>query len=517
MSNFSAKILILRTNLLATAATSLLILGGCGGGSNSSSGTAGVNSMPTTVAPTTGTTGGSTTGDVAVMFTDGPTSAFCRILATVERIDLLGPSGSTNVFTGPVTVDLLRLRNYTDLFSARTNVPIGTYSKVRLTLSDLALVQCDSAGNPEPASSWEHPHLPGNGKLDLNPRSTFEVVGGETLMIRLDMDMGKSLFLHQTGNGKWQFRPVIFCDTIRPARDKLVRVFGAAGIVNGMQFQLCPLRPAASTDSGSTKPAPGTECLTVYTDGKTGTFDQAGNPVGSSAIATGDLLTAIGFLSLYDNADSDTLRNNLRLDAAVVELGNRDTFKRIVGQVVSAPGNNDLFVFEPTLVPTPLNSTAPTIDVRLQSGTRIFALGSNQELTAVALQPGTFGQVDGVFTDPANSVDPLKSSLIVLAQNTTPAVSLLDAVIESPIPPDDDTVAATRRFTVDNVANPNGACVKTDVGTRYLLITETATSSDTTEITFADLMAGDKVDVYGANDATEPACVLADTIQKYAP
>ena len=122
--------------------------------------------------------------------------------------------------------------------------------------------------------------------------------------------------------------------------------------------------------------------------------------------------------------------DDLRLDAAVIELGDQGTFERIAGEVVSAPGNNDLFVFDPT----PLDDATNAIDVLLQSGTRIFALGSNAELTSAALQPGTTGEVDGVFTDPATSGEPLKSSLIVLDQDTTPAVALLDAVIQSPIP-----------------------------------------------------------------------------------
>ena len=75
----------------------------------------------------------------------------------------------------------------------------------------------------------------------------------------------------------------------------------------------------------------------------------------------------------------------------------------------------------------PLDDATNAIDVLLQSGTRIFALGSNEELTAPALQPGTTGEVNGVFTDPATNGEPLKSSLIVLDQDTTPEVALLDA------------------------------------------------------------------------------------------
>jgi len=121
-----------------------------------------------------------------------------------------------------------------------------------------------------------------------------------------------------------------------------------------------------------------------------------------------------------------------------------------------------------------------------------------------------------VFTNPLTSGEPLKSSLIVLDQDTTPAVAILDATIDT-IAADNDAVPATRRLTVD-AGTLLDQCVKTDAVTRYLLITESATSSETTEITFADLASGNSVDVYGAADPAEPTtCVLADTIQKYVP
>jgi len=493
----SKSISFRRVGLLGVAAAALATLAGCGGGGDGDSSDSSGTSGPT--APTT--------GKVAILLTDGATDEFCQIRATVESIDLLGESGSrTNVFTGPETVDILAMRNYTDFFAIDPEVPIGAYEKVRMTLADLALVHCDDQGVPEPEADWEHPNLPGNGKLDLNPRGAFEVIGGETLVIELDMDMEKSLHVHQTGNGKWQLRPVIFV-TIRPDDSKLVRVFGEARNVDSSTFELCPVEPVSSMDSGSS--TPGTECLDVFTDAETGIFDETGTRVDLSSVVSGDLLTAIGFLSIYDDADGDARRDDLRLDAAVVELGNRGTFERILGSVVSAPGDNDLFVLDPT----PPDDATNAIDVRLQSGTRIFALRSNEELTSAALQPGTTGEVDGVFTTPPGG-EPLKSSLIVLDTDTTPAVSLLDAVIQDPIPADDDpTTPATRQFnvTVDALTK----CVKTDGGTRYLEITETADTSETAEITFTDLVAGDAVDVFGVDDATEPACVLADTVQKY--
>jgi|APIni6443716594_1056825.scaffolds.fasta_scaffold34271_2 hypothetical protein len=382
------------------------------------------------------------------------------------------------------------------------------YQKVRMTLSDLALVECDAEGDPEPAAGWEHPRLPGNGKLDLNPRGSFAVIGGETMVIALDMDMAKSLHVHQTGNGGWQFRPVVFV-TIRPDDSKLVRVFGEVRALDGTQFELCPLGVVSARHDygggGMSGNGFADECLDVLTDASTGIFDEIGSPVGLGAVASGDLLTAVGFLRRYDADDG----HDLRLDAVVLEIGARGSFERLTGSVVSAPGNNDLFVFDPT----PLDDAADAIDVRLQSGTRIFALGSNEELTAAALQPGASGEVDGVFTDPATSGEPLKSSLIVLDQDTTPPVALTSAEIAT-IPADDDAIGATRRFTVDT-ATLTGKCVKTNAATRYLRITESASASETTEIAFADLAIGETVDVFGADDAAETACVMADTIQKY--
>jgi hypothetical protein len=485
-----------RPALLGLAAATLVGLAACGGSSSDDSSNPGGNPPPPV-----------TTGKVTILLTDAPTDAFCQVLATVERIDLFGGSGTpTNVFTGPATVDVLALRNYSDVLAIAPAVPVGTYSKVRMTLSDLALVECDGAGNPEPESGWEHPKLPGNGKLDLNPRGSFQVAGGETLVIELDLDMEKSLHLHQTGNGRWQFRPVIFV-TIRPDDTRLVRVYGEARDLDGTTFELCPVEPVSSMHRG---PGPaGSECLDVFTDGSTGLFDETGSPVGLGAVANGDLLTAIGFLGLHDDDDGDSRMHDLRLDAVVVELGELGTFERLQGRVVSAPGNNDLFVFDPT----PVDAAANAIDVRLQSGTRIFAIGGDEELTSAALQPGTTGEVDGVFTDPATDGEPLKSSLIVLDQDTTPAVVLTGARIKT-IPADDDAVPATRRLTVDTAAL-TGKCVRTDADTRYLRITESANASETVEIAFADLAVGDQVDVYGSDDPVDTACVMADTIQKF--
>jgi hypothetical protein len=468
---------------LGAAATLALLLAGCGGGSDD------------------GTDGsGPDTGSVAVLFRDAPIDQFCEVRATVTGIDLLGTNGPTNIFTGERTVNVLAMRNMTDFFTVDASVPIGSYEKVRLTLSDLALVECNG-DVPEPEADWDHPNLPGNGKLDLNPRGPVEVIGGEMLVIELDLDMEKSLHAHQAGNGTWLFRPVIFV-TIRPDDTRLVRVFGAARGVGSTGFELCPIEPVSTMDGHMT--TPGSECLDVITDADTGIFDASGERTDLGTLADDDLLTAIGFLGLHDDGDGDDRMDDLRLAAVVLEYGGIGTYLRIPGTVVSAPGNNGLFEFDPL--------DGDPIDIALQAGTRIFAIGSNVELTSAALQPGTTGETDGVFTDPPTSGEPLKSSLIVLDQDTTPGTSLLGATV-SKIDADDDAVVETRRFEVDFGAT-TAQCVRTDAATRYLEISETATSSETTEILFTDLAVGDDVDVYGET-IEGGACVLAETVQKY--
>lgn len=474
-----------RPACFAAAVAASLVLGGCGGGGGSDGGS------PSSSAPTT--------GSVAVLLTDAPTDQFCEVRATVTGIDLLGAGGSTNLFSGERTVNVLAMQNFSDFFAVDPSVPIGSYDKIRLTLSDLALVEC-VAGEPEPAKDWDHPHLPGNGKLDLNPRGPIEVIGGEMLVIELDMDMQKSLHVHQTGNGKWQFRPVVFVN-VRPDDSNLVRVFGNATNLGTTSFELCPVEPVSTVGAHAT--TAGTSCLDVFTDNLTGLFDETGSPVGLAELAANDPVTAIGFLGLHDDADADTRMDDLKLDAVVLEYGPQGTFERLRGSVVSAPGNNDIFVYDP--------ETTDPVNALLQSGTRIFALGSNLELDSSALQPGTVGEVNGVFTDPATSGEPLKSSLVVLDQDTTPAAEVLDATVAALVP-GADGVAEPNRFDVTTSATQ---CITTNASTVYLRISESGTTSETAAITFGDLVVGDKVDVYGTPDPNDATCVLATNVQKY--
>jgi hypothetical protein len=149
-------------------------------------------------------------GSVAVMLTDGPYDGLEELLITVTKVSLLRADNGREVvvFEDPVgqEVDILSYQDTNYLLTVNRNVPVGTYNKVRLEVSKVEAVggDCDAYGIEIKLPS---------GKIDLNPRGTFQVVEGEALAIRLDIDAKKSFLLHKAGNsGKCIFRPVIFVD-----------------------------------------------------------------------------------------------------------------------------------------------------------------------------------------------------------------------------------------------------------------------------------------------------------------
>lgn len=170
----------------------LTLLAGCGGGGGEGSSVT------------------AQTGTVAIFIKDAPTDEFEKILVTVTEVSLIPVSGAPVViYENPAgcEVDLLEYREEDFFLTLSRNVPAGTYSKVRLQVSNIELVP--KAGSA--IGSNIEVRLP-SGKIDLNPRGPFTVIPGGSLSVRIDMDANKAIHVHPSRPGWYIFRPVVFVD-----------------------------------------------------------------------------------------------------------------------------------------------------------------------------------------------------------------------------------------------------------------------------------------------------------------
>ncbi|MCG7912782.1 MAG: DUF4382 domain-containing protein [Candidatus Thiodiazotropha weberae] len=220
------QISTLLTPMVLTALLTLTLISCGGGGSSDSSSTSEDTSTATS----------ESTGTVGILLTDKPADPdiFLSINATIEQVELLGPEGEDSVVLyadAPQTVDLLRLRSESIPFTFRDDVPVGTYCKIRLTLSDLELVLVDDTPDDLTDNETHHPNLPGNGKLDLLVRGCFTVDEGNVITVQVDLDAGNSIHIVENNRG-YNFRPVVFVDVLEEGfESKLVRLSGEIGEV----------------------------------------------------------------------------------------------------------------------------------------------------------------------------------------------------------------------------------------------------------------------------------------------
>lgn len=187
-----------------------VILAGCGGGGGES-----------------GSGGGSTvaetprTGTVTFALTDAAADDFSTVQVQIDSLTLLGPEGEVPI---PLAVDEPLVTNLLDLqgvneFFAQAEVPVGTYTKIRLQVSNPYFVLAD--GTEVSASDIK---LVANGVVDLNPQGPFVVEEGGNLIVQLDFDVGNSIHVEVTGNGKYILRPQIFVDVLEQGVDPPMEV-----------------------------------------------------------------------------------------------------------------------------------------------------------------------------------------------------------------------------------------------------------------------------------------------------
>jgi hypothetical protein len=458
------------------------LLSGCGGGGGGGGGS---------VSP-------QGTGSVALLLTDAPADDFDEININVIKAELLSDSGRVTLFQGSRTFNLLHLTD-AHMFALREGVPAGTYSKIRLTLASMQLVNYN--GSDDPADDLVvYPKLPGNGKLDLNPQGDFRVAAGETLVLQLDMDANKSIHIVQKGNKQeYQFRPVVFVDIVTDAfHDRYVKLHGVIENIDAAdgEFDLCdtniPVRAADDSDATGSR-----GCVEVELASGTSVFDVNGAPAGFAELVEGDEATVFGRLQRDRDADDTEHEMGDRvLLAALIELGPEGAFQKLEGQALSAVNSDDRFTLD--VDPGQGLTTPLQLTVQLQDGTRLINR-KGEALDSWAIQNGRLVSVRGVLDI---GTDTLLASLVLI--DTDSSTQLTGTVGSNP--------DGSCGFTLMTATGDRG--IRTAATTGVFLVTATSGSGSSEQIGVGQLTSGQEADVYGSE--ASDGCFDADTIIAFA-
>ena len=452
------------------------------------------------------------TGTVGIFITDSPSDRFDKILVQVTQVALLGSGPPVTVFEGDVTVDLRQLENNGELLSLSDNVPPGTYSKVRLYVDDIVLVDVDTDGKK--ILEEIHPKIPANGKIELNPRGPLSVAAGETLLLQIDIDAEKSIKYHETGNGEWRFRPVIFVESgDHDDFGRLTRIYGRISEIDNeeLDFRLCQTE-LLSDDDDSDDYEEDEHCIEVSVKEDTGLFGETGDPIGFGALMDGDFATVAGLVQnddddltdMDEDSDDDSESDDdsdsdapFEIDAVVVMQGDKGTFQPYKGRVNEGL-NVDTGEFTIDLDPDQGIEPGGALLSLFQDGTRVFdKRGMPLEPNAIA--PDVRGYFEGRLVLSDADPDVLKTALIVL--DLSPSG---DEVLRGEISTPNDG-----GFNL--ITDMGDRCVATDDDTEVLLILPDDGNGIRSERgMLGDLAIGQSVDVYGEEE--NDGCFEAETI-----
>jgi hypothetical protein len=485
------------------------VLGACGG---SDGGSAEVPVLPPPV---------TNTGIFGLLLTDAATDDLAEINLDVTEAILIGGPGEQTVFEGNVRINLLDLTNYSQPI-AFGEVEVGSYTKLRLRLENLELVDLDG--------EKFYPRLPANGKIDLLDPSGFAVFPGRTLLAEVDIDANKSIHVVQTGNGEYKVRPVVkvkFMNGGLP--EKLTRLEGRIDEIldpTTGSFVLCALDDPNSCidvnlaeggcvlDENGQPTTPdmlavdqqvvvigryrhendddGDSDSDVDSDSDSDSdMDSDGDSDGESdsdADSDSDSDSDIGDAGDMDSdSDDDRVDIDVMLEAIIVEQGDASQVK---GTINSKPGDDGTFLI--------LDREGNEITVELQKDcTRVF--GPDGEITDVsALQIGTGVEIEGVIIPPVEEGDPTLLRAAIILLDGDDAAEQISGTIAEPLE-DPSFMLSTAGGDV---------CVVLVDEAEITFVS--ADGSESKPGSFADLAAEQEADAFG--ELGTDGCFLADEL-----
>jgi hypothetical protein len=171
-------------------------------------------------------TGANGTSTLALYLTDAAGEVE-HAWVTIDQIELVGEGmGVISVRDEDYSVDLVTLQDDAALLAAPVTVPSGTYSQLRLIVTEACLVvdgdiyrssddydKCNGDGR-EVAGTLKRPSLEQTGIKVKLPGGSLELDGEDRQLI-LDWDVAQS-FGHQAGkSGSWVMHPVVQAEDVR--------------------------------------------------------------------------------------------------------------------------------------------------------------------------------------------------------------------------------------------------------------------------------------------------------------
>lgn len=443
-----------------------------------------------------------TTGRVSLLITDAPTDDFDQVNLTVESISFLGEDDGheTIVFDESRIVDLLALQNYSDLLVTAV-IPVGSYDKIRLHVSQVELVKFIDGGDPESIIT----KLPANGKVDLNPRGSFEVTGGGHLMIELDIDAEKSIHIVETGNGtKYNFRPVVFVNIVGVDDEIKLVLLEDRQVLERTEsgFQLCEDTDEVPGDDDDVvhhdeEGDDHDSCIAVVISENTVVQDDLIEVVPASDIVNGNIVTILGRLS---NDSIDAL--HIVIEAADKSVSDLAVFTGVATTAFDVDHfTMDASTDDDDVSIQPLTITELVIALVEGSGVRVFDKNGD-EVSADSIVVGTATDVFGLAIPDIATVSKVKAAFVIVSDEVK-ADKLSGTIAAVNEAESQLTVLATIGDTTGDV------CVDTTDAIIFILAIVDK-KVVTKEILISNLHVDMLIDVYGEDDGS--SCVAADVI-----
>ena len=434
------------------------------------------------------------TGSITLLMTDGPSEDFDKIMITVTGVKLLGgDDGQISLFEGEQEFDLLELRNFSEVFAENNDVPVGVYSKIRLLVSKVQLITLGEEGEDDVVIEAD---LPANGKIDLNPRGDFTIGDDTHTLVTIDIDAEKSIKIHQTGNGNYKFRPVVFVDieTTDVEQARLIKFEGLI-LADDVDVEASTFIVCGDVNGSET-------CYTVSVNEETSLFndepvliglaDLAGTETDSETETTETETDPIEHHAIVHGWIQDGTEEGYMMLAAVVEVseaGEEGSFSSVTGEATTTY-DAETNVFS-------MSYDDESISVEPQAGVQVFTQ-SGEALTLEAIVEGTELEVSGILiSSEVDESSVLKATIIYVHEDDgeegySGSISDLDS-------------------GAFNITNEEGStCVVLGEDVTIFLVSDD--SSD--EMTAEDLLNDASVDVYG--DVNDEGCVVANTIIVFA-